>query len=110
MLENDLAQLTPDVFEAVMDKIDRLIVLDALDNRISSASNLVFPAATFAEGPGTFINNEGTAQRAYAVFHSRGPDCAFVALAGTDRWCRRREWIRAGRFTGCGHQVVRYHG
>lgn len=73
VLENDLAQLTPDVFNAVMGKIGRLIVLDALDNRVSSAAHLVFPAATFAEGPGTYVNNEGTAQRAYAVFHPADP-------------------------------------
>lgn len=69
VLENDLSRrLSPEQFERLLSCIDNLIVIDHLDNATTSAANLVFPAATFAESEGTLINNEGTAQRFFEVF------------------------------------------
>lgn len=50
----------------------RIIAIDCLDNATVSASAIVLPAATFAEAEGTFVNNEGRAQRSMAVFTPKG--------------------------------------
>ena len=39
-----------------------------LANRTSAKAELVLPAASFAEGDGTVVNNEGRAQRSFSVF------------------------------------------
>ena len=44
------------------------MVIDHLDNATTQQADLILPAATFAEGSGTLVNNEGRAQRFYAVF------------------------------------------
>lgn len=68
IVENDLpARLSPSKLAALLDKVNHLIVLDHLDNDTTSLSELALPAATFAEAEGTLVNNDGTAQRSYAV-------------------------------------------
>ncbi len=69
VLENDLFRRE----EAA--KVERLfgdsvniVVLDSLSNDTSNHATLALPAATFAEGDGTFVNNEGRAQRFYQAF------------------------------------------
>jgi NADH-quinone oxidoreductase subunit G len=68
VLENDLATTLGADFKAIASSIKNLIVIDHLDNATASMSNLVLPAATFAEAEGTYVNNEGRAQRSMAVF------------------------------------------
>ena len=69
VLENDLYRHVPasdvDVF---LRTAKHVIGLDHLHNRTSAAAELAFPAATFAEGDGTLVNNEGRAQRFFQVF------------------------------------------
>ncbi len=69
ILENDLyrrtdAQLVDEIFAAA----ERVIVLDAFENETAAKADLVLPAGTYAESDGTFVNNEGRAQRFFQVF------------------------------------------
>jgi len=48
----------------------KLISIDCLHNTTTERSDIVIPAGTFAESDGTFINNEGRAQRYYQVYNS----------------------------------------
>jgi len=67
--ENDLFRRgEPAVVAAALSSIADIVVLDSLDTRTASLASLVFPAATFAESTGTFVNLEGRAQRYYSAF------------------------------------------
>ncbi|MBK8905226.1 MAG: NADH-quinone oxidoreductase subunit NuoG [Anaerolineaceae bacterium] len=69
ILENDLTQETTPAFaRALHDSAPTVVVLDELETATTAAADLVLPAATFAEGDGTLVNNEGRAQRFYQVF------------------------------------------
>jgi len=68
ILENDLYERTfksrTDTFFA---RYKNIIVLDYLENSTTQRATYLLSAATFAETDGTIINNEGRAQRFYAV-------------------------------------------
>lgn len=51
-----------------LDHCGKVFLMDALENDSTSYADFIFPAGTFAESDGTFINNEGRAQRFYQVF------------------------------------------
>jgi NADH-quinone oxidoreductase subunit G len=68
VLENDLSQTLGQEFKEKLQAIKKLVVVDHLDNQTVSLSDIVLPAATFAEADGTYINTEGRAQRSMAVF------------------------------------------
>lgn len=69
VVENDLSRRMSEIqFETLLSKIDHLVVIDSLDNRTASASDFILAASTFAEQEGTLVNNEGRAQRSFAVF------------------------------------------
>ncbi len=74
ILENDLYRRAP---AATMDeffsKFKRVVVLDSLENATTARAELVLPAATFAEGDGTFVSSEGRAQRFFQVFVPTDP-------------------------------------
>ncbi|MXW06957.1 MAG: NADH-quinone oxidoreductase subunit NuoG [Gammaproteobacteria bacterium] len=69
VLENDL------YFRAPAESVDsalgpgNFVVLDTLENRTAEHASVVFPAATYAEQTGTFVNYETRAQRFYQVFN-----------------------------------------
>jgi NADH-quinone oxidoreductase subunit G len=44
-----------------------VVAIDHLKNETSTKAEVVLPAATFADGEGTLVNNEGRAQRYYKV-------------------------------------------
>ena len=68
VLENDLYRRAPaDVIDSLFQG-RKIIALDYLTNRTTEQAALVLPASTFAEGDGTFVNNEGRAQRFFQVF------------------------------------------
>lgn len=69
VLENDIDTR---LGSALLDGVQNLIVIDAMDNPTASRSSIVLPAASFAEAEGTFINNEGRAQRSMATFKPAG--------------------------------------
>ena len=68
VLENDL------YFRAPTETVDnalstgKFVVLDSLENRTAEQASVVFPAATYAEQTGTFVNYETRAQRFFQVF------------------------------------------
>jgi NADH-quinone oxidoreductase subunit G len=73
VLENDLyrragSQLVDEIFRAAR----YVIVIDSLENETAAKADLVLPAATYAEGDGTLVNNEGRAQRYFQVFVPEG--------------------------------------
>lgn len=69
ILENDLYRRAPKLaIDRLLNAVDNIIVLDALDNSTTSRSTIALPAATFAEAEGTVVSLEGRAQRHYPVF------------------------------------------
>ncbi len=69
VLENDIDTR---LGSALLDEVKNLVVIDVMDNPTASRSSIVLPAASFAEAEGTFINNEGRAQRSMATFKPAG--------------------------------------
>jgi len=49
-----------------------LLVLAALEDTITGHADVVLPVPTFADSTGTYVNNEGRAQRSYAVLPPQG--------------------------------------
>jgi NADH-quinone oxidoreductase subunit G len=72
VIENDLALRLGHEFSRKLEGIKNLIALDHMDNATISVSSLLLPAATFAEAEGTYVNNEGRAQRNFATFKPAG--------------------------------------
>ncbi|MFY9940541.1 MAG: NADH-quinone oxidoreductase subunit NuoG [Desulfobacterales bacterium] len=69
VVENDLfRRIDFDAATALLDAAEHVVAIDHLDHATTRRADLVLPAATFAEGSGTLVNNEGRAQRFYAVF------------------------------------------
>jgi NADH-quinone oxidoreductase subunit G len=66
ILENDLYRRSGSEFIDSLFKTSKdIIVLDHLRNKTTEKSDILLPAATFAESEGTIVNNEGRAQRFY---------------------------------------------
>ncbi|MCB0189127.1 MAG: NADH-quinone oxidoreductase subunit NuoG [Caldilineaceae bacterium] len=73
VLENDLyRQADGATVDALLEGARHVIMLDHLPNATTEKAEIVLPAATFAEGDGTLVNNEGRAQRFYQVFVPAG--------------------------------------
>ncbi len=73
IVENDLyKEGKPEQIENLFSHADQVIVLDYLENRTTENAHLLLPAATFAKSQGTFVNNEGRAQRFFSVFVPAG--------------------------------------
>jgi NADH-quinone oxidoreductase subunit G len=69
VLENDLdRRALPDEVDDFLAAARHVIVLDHLENGTTTRAEVVLPAATWAEGDGTLVNNEGRAQRFFQVF------------------------------------------
>lgn len=69
ILENDLYRRAPsEKVEAFFKAAFHVVVLDSLQNQTAERAELLLPAGTFAESDGTFVNNEGRAQRFFAVW------------------------------------------
>src|SRR5262245_25164508 len=69
ILENDLYRRADAVaVDAMFNAARHIIVIDHLTNATTHQAEAVLPAATFAEGDGTLVSNEGRAQRFYQVF------------------------------------------
>jgi NADH-quinone oxidoreductase subunit G len=76
-----------------------MVVIDHLDHATTQRADLVLPAATFAEGSGTLVNNEGRAQRLYAVFEPP------LDVQASWRWLQDL-MMAAGRSGGVRWQVL----
>jgi NADH-quinone oxidoreductase subunit G len=73
ILENDLyRQADKSLVDGLLDLAGQIVILDSLENDTTSRALIRLPAATFAEGDGTLVNNEGRAQRSYQVFVPQG--------------------------------------
>ncbi len=84
VLENDIDTR---LGSALLDEVRNLVVIDAMDNPTTSRSSIVLPAASFAEAEGTFVNNEGRAQRSMATFNPAGditPGYQLLSALGGD--------------------------
>ena len=69
ILENDLYRRADvDIVNAVLQKCKHVITIDHVWHRSAAESEIVLPAAPFAETDGSMVNNEGRCQRLYRVF------------------------------------------
>jgi NADH-quinone oxidoreductase subunit G len=99
ILEADLYRHVPaDQVDAFFSKCRQVVVLDILHNRTTENADVLIPVASFAEGDGTFINNEGRAQRSYQVFMP-----ADAPLRESFKWLFEMKTIR--RAISNGHEV-----
>lgn len=71
-IENDLYPRLPqrDV-QRLFDAAAGIVALDCLHSDTTAGADLVLPAGSFAESDGTFVNNEGRAQRFFQTFAPR---------------------------------------
>jgi NADH-quinone oxidoreductase subunit G len=90
VLENDLfRRVEPPLVRQFLDGIRHVVVLAMLEDALTDRAEAVLSAAAFAEGSGTFISNEGRAQRFYKVFVPQGE------IQESWRWLR--DLMPAGR-------------
>lgn len=69
ILENDLYRRAPrERIDRMFQSVKHIIAIDHLENETTLRAEIVLPAGTFAESSGTFVNNEGRAQRFFRVF------------------------------------------
>jgi NADH-quinone oxidoreductase subunit G len=69
IVENDLFRRLPATqVEAALAKAQSVIVLDHSETETVNAADVVLSAASFAEGDGTVVSQEGRAQRFYQVY------------------------------------------
>lgn len=69
VLENDLyRRADADLVDAALANSSTVIVVDHQNTATAQKASLVFSAASFAEGDGTLINQEGRAQRFFQVY------------------------------------------
>jgi len=94
--EDDIIAADPDL-ENVLAKLDLLIIHAANFNKTSLLADIVFPAATYAEKNGTFVNFIGRIQRIRPALATLDVDRALEGMAmsrldkfGTkfDRWAQ----------------------
>lgn len=62
VMEEDVALLSEE-FEKNLGKLELLIVHSTNENKTTSLADILFPASTFAEKNGTFVNFQGRVQR-----------------------------------------------
>ncbi|MHB8931046.1 MAG: NADH-quinone oxidoreductase subunit G [Melioribacteraceae bacterium] len=62
VMEDDVASLNEE-YEKILSKLELLIVHSANENKTTTLADIVFPASTYAEKNGTFVNFQGRVQR-----------------------------------------------
>jgi NADH-quinone oxidoreductase subunit G len=69
ILENDLHWRAPaSMADALLKAAKTVIAIDHIETESTRQADIVLPAATFAEGDGTLVSQEGRAQRYFQVF------------------------------------------
>ena len=69
IMENDLYRRAPaGLVNTALARANAIVVVDHQHTRTLEKAHVVFSAATFAEGDGTLVSNEGRAQRFFQVF------------------------------------------
>ena len=76
-----------------------VIFLDFLENGKTPKEDVVLPAATFAEGDGTLVNNEGRAQRYFQVLDPQD------AIQESWRWMGELISLRGHELSGQWHEL-----
>ncbi len=72
MLGNDLyRRAAPLLVDDLVRRAPDLLVLAALEDTVTGHADVVLPVPTFADSTGTYVNNEGRAQRSFAVLPPR---------------------------------------
>ncbi|WP_027925110.1 NADH-quinone oxidoreductase subunit NuoG [Pseudomonas sp. URMO17WK12:I12] len=93
VLENDLYTRTDKAkVDAALTTAKVVIVADHQKTATSDRAHLVLPAASFAEGDGTLVSQEGRAQRFFQVFDPKYMDASILVHEG---W----RWLHALRAT-----------
>ncbi|HED36907.1 MAG TPA: 2Fe-2S iron-sulfur cluster binding domain-containing protein, partial [Ignavibacteria bacterium] len=96
IIEDDIVDINPEL-ENLLSKLDLLIVHSTNFNKTTALADYLFPAATYAEKNGTFVNFQGRIQRLRPAVATVEIDRALDGLAmsrldkfGTqfDRWAR----------------------
>lgn len=99
LIEDDIISSIPDL-EEVFAELDLLIVHSTNFNPTTSLADIVFPAATYAEKNGTFVNFQGRIQRIRPAVATVDVDRALDGLSlsrldkfGTtfDRWAEKNK-------------------
>ncbi len=96
VLENDLyRRLDAATVDGALNAARSVIVVDHQHTAVTDKASVVLSAASFAEGDGTLLSNEGRAQRFYRVFDPSYYDPA-IRLHESWRWlhaidCARRD-------------------
>jgi NADH-quinone oxidoreductase subunit G len=73
VLENDLYRhLDVAAANSLLNAANHVVALDYLHHKTTDKADFILPAGTFAESTGTFVNNEGRAQRFFTVFAPAG--------------------------------------
>lgn len=99
VIEEDLVGYDPGL-ENVLQKLDLLIIHATNMNRTSALADVIFPAATYAEKNGTFVNFQGRIQRVKPAVSTLDIDRSLEGMSmsrldkfGTkfDRWASGRQ-------------------
>lgn len=99
VLENDLYTRTDKAkVDAALSAAKVLIVADHQKTATSDRAHLILPAASFAEGDGTLVSQEGRAQRFFQVFDPTYLDASIMVHEG---W----RWLHALRATLLGQPL-----
>ncbi len=120
ILEDDILNDNPEL-ENIFAKLDLLIINATNFNKTSAIADIVFPAATYAEKNGVFVNFQGRAQRLRPAVATLDIDRALEGMSmsrldkfGTkfDRWAQgkhydaRSSWkILTGLASAMGHKL-----
>lgn len=84
VMEDDVAAFS-DEFEKVLTKLKLLIVHASNENKTTMLADIVFPASTFAEKNGTFVNFQGRVQRIHPAVATVEMDRALDGME-MSRW------------------------
>ena len=84
VLQADLFTLTTEA-AAMCESVRHLIVVDQLPSATSDLADVVIACANVFETEGTYVNNEGRAQRFFAVHDTQGRPDAWRSLANLAR-------------------------
>lgn len=100
LCEDDLVGFDPSL-ESTFSKLDLLIIHSSNFNKTTTLADIVFPAATYAEKNGTFVNFQGRVQRIRPAVSTVDIDRALEGMAmsrldkfGTkfDRWADGKKY------------------
>ncbi|MBV4359207.1 NADH-quinone oxidoreductase subunit NuoG [Pinibacter aurantiacus] len=96
ILENDIYKhVTSNLADEFFNSCDHVIALDALHNATTEKAQVLLPAATFADGDGTLVNNEGRAQRFFQVIPNTTSQ-----VQESWRWLRKLQSLKLHTLNG----------